>query len=231
MCTSDDRKITAYLDHELPLEEAAALEKTLSNDALEKLQGEMPLESALAKRLNAPECPDVLWKKLRRQMNPGNRSVTFRFPRRTTWLWLPLAASLAVVAGLYLNLNRQTPPFIEQVSTVAALRAETKQESPSDALAESGFSLSVAAIPAEGDHDIKLLGGYTTTLAGEPVAVIGISCCNEPLRILVTRRGSRAAEALLHGNMHKNMQIVTWRGKYQLAVVGTHPAAEALSLF
>jgi hypothetical protein len=31
--------------------------------------------------------------------------------------------------------------------------------------------------------------------------------------------------------MHKNMQIVTWRGKYQLAVVGTHPAAEALSLF
>jgi|GEM_PF-4011201 len=47
---------------------------------LEKLQGEMTLESALAKRLNAPECPDALRKKSPSANEPRKPFCNVPFP-------------------------------------------------------------------------------------------------------------------------------------------------------
>ncbi len=230
MYKPDNQKTVAYLDRELTLEESAAFEENLPEETLEALRKEVVLEGRLAEQLNGPGCPDELWKKLRHRMKPEkspSRSRVLCFSQKR-WLWLPLAASITLVAGLHFA--RADHSFLERVSTVAALRAEAQLDNPADVLAANGFNLSVNTA-SQGHHSIKVLGGYTAKVAGEPVAVICINCCGEPIRVLVARRGGRAAKVLLRGRNKENLQTVAWRGDVQLAVIAEHPAGEALSLF
>ena len=224
----DDQKVAAYLDGELSFNESAAFEQELPAIPREMLQSEVTLEARLAETLRGPSCPDALWKSLKRQMKSEKSSAKrFMFPQQK-WVWLPLAASLVIMAGLFVS--QPDPAFVERVSTVAALKDEVVLSDPSSVLAEIEFDLTVL-MESQGHHAIEVLGGYSERLAGDPVAIICISCCGEPIRILVTRRESRAAEALLRRRNRENIQTVAWRGEYQLAVISDHPAEDALRLF
>jgi len=100
-------------------------------------------------------------------------------------------------------------------------------QDPSVLLATAGFDVQVLPDPP-GGHSVSVLGAYAEELAGEPVIVVYVDCCGEPLRVLVAQRGSRAAKAVRDINA---LQTVVWRGDVQLTVIGEHPAEAVLSLF
>jgi len=223
----DNIKIGAYLDGELPLEQSAEVEASLSEASRVGFQKESALDARLAEHLTGPQCPDALWKNVKRQLRMEKQpaqSGLFRFPRKRL-LWLPLAASVAILAGLYFT--SANPAFMERVSSVAALRLETQLKSPSAVFSENGFNLAIKSDPPSG-HSIDILGGYTAEMAGESVAVVCIDCCGEPLRVIVASQGGRAAKEIRNS---ETVQTVVWRGDLQLAVIGEHLAADALSLF
>jgi len=224
----DNQKTVAYLDGELALEEVAAFEKELPQETIESLQGEVALDMRIAERLSGPECPEELWRNLKQKMQTEKSPARIlRFPRKR-WLWLPLAASLTLVAGVHFA--HADHSFLERVSTVADLRSEVVSENPDDVLSENGFGLVVHAA-SKGGHKVEVLGGYTEKLAGEPVAVVCINCCGKPIRVLITRRGGRAAKALLRTRNYKNLKTVAWRGDFQLAIISEHPAEDMLNFF
>jgi len=223
----DRFKIVAYIDGELTLEQSAEMELSLSDESLQGLQREGALEARLAEHLKGPGCPVALWGQLKRQMTSEKHAAQFRirrFPKKR-WLWVPLAASLAVVAGL--RFSSDDLSFLERVSTVAALQAEAVLHNPMDVMAENGFDLTIMTVPP-GGHSIEVLGGYTAKIAHESVAVVCVNCCGKPIRVLVARRGSRAAKALRDC---ETLQSVSWRGDLQLAVIAESPTDEALNLF
>jgi len=223
----DNIKIGAYLDSELPMEQFAEMEAMLSDELRAGLQKEGVFEGRLADRLMGPKCPDTLWKQvkhhLRPEENPSQSRISY-FPKKIRF-WLPLAASVAILAGLYFASD--DPVFIERVSSVSALRAEAQLQDPMEVFAENGFNLSVGS-ESPVSHDIEVLGGYTAQIKGESIAVVCVDCCGEPMRILVSRKGSRAAKAVRSIEV---LQTVVWRGDVQLAVIAEHPSEEVLSLF
>jgi len=226
----DNQKIISYLDRELTLEESAAFEKTASSGTLDMFQREWALGAGLAERLNGPDCPQALWKSLRQQLKAEKETVSSRmlwFPAKSR-LWIPLAASLFIMVGLYFSTGNHG--FLQPVSTVAALEGEARLGDPAERLAGSGFNLQVLPDP-DGGHAVSVLGAYTETLAGEPVVVVCVNCCGEPLRVLLSRKGSRSSGKILSKKYRESLQSVIWRGEYQLTVIGEHPAAEVLDLF
>jgi len=226
----DNQKTVAYLDGELAIDEVAAFEKGLPKETIDALQGEVALDMRIAEQLRGPKCPEALWNQLKDQMQPESdaaRTRIIHFPRKR-WLWLPLAASIALVFGVHLA--QAAPVFLERVSTVEELRAEVVSENLADVLSEDGFELALH-VESGGAHRTEVLGGYHAELAGESVAVVCINCCGKPVRVLITRRGGRAAKALLRTRNCKNLQTVAWRGDFQLAIIAEHPAEEMLRLF
>ena len=223
----DNIKIGAYLDGELPLERFAEMEEVLSDELRSGLQKEGVLEGRMADRLRGPECPDALWKPVKHHLHPqkdSSQSRIFCFPKKIRF-WLPLAASVAILAGLHFASD--DPVFVERISSVAALRTEAQLQNPMEVFAENGFNLLVGS-ESPGHHDIEVLGGYTAQIGGESIAVVCVDCCGEPMRILVSRKGSRSAKAL---RSIEALQTVVWRGDVQLAVIADHPSEEVLSLF
>jgi hypothetical protein len=163
---------------------------------------------------------------MRTKKSPAHARVIHLSKKR--WLWLPLAASLALVAGVHFA--HADHSFLDQVSTVAELRSEVVVQNPDEVFAENGFELAIHA-ESNGGHHIEVLGGYVGKLAGEPVAVVCINCCGKPIRVLVTHPGGRAAKALLRTRNCKNLKSIAWRGEFQLAIISEHPAEELLNFF
>ncbi len=78
--------------------------------------------------------------------------------QKKRWLWLPLAGSIAILAGFYFS--SADLEFVERVSSVATLRTEALLQNPVAVLAENGFDLSIKP-DALGGHAIDVFGAYT----------------------------------------------------------------------
>lgn len=210
MNTNDDKIWGAYLDGELSATEAAELDAALTPRQRERVARELQFESALADRLTRGEgCPASLWAAIVERAEAAEGAA----PSRVLggWWWAVsrttlVAAGLLIVSAVYFW---ETPPetgipFLyiaeahvddfSELSQTAATRDAMQQF-----LADHGLDLSLRPLDSLGNgegQDAVLLGARALQWHNESIVELLFECHDAPVKIVVVRRGTRAAELM-----------------------------------
>lgn len=237
----------AYIDGELSATEAAVFEASLTESERDQLMADVRFDRALVERLaqNA-SCPDELWKNTKALLQQQGEAVPVA-ARRKRWYWgaasLVAAASLAFILSLFATpgTSTKTPQLIVSASTLEELRAQSEIESGRDAaqryLDDKGVGLDISydiALGIMGDHHhpIEIVGARQNIISGVPVTELLFGCCGKPIKVVVARHDSDAAQEIaLAAAHHGQIQATRTVGDYFTAVVGDHAAHGLLDIF
>lgn len=252
----------AYVDGELSVTEMAEFEKSLTPADRDRLAGEMRFENGLSERLNEnATCPIKVWertKALLKQAQAKEKSSTpdnivpmtlekQEAPRRSLFWGTAtiVAAACVALAVMY------TPGTMQdEESRVVILAAESVEELAAQSeiggniddlhqyLADHGMELGLNDIDslriATMHYGIEVLGAMEDMIGSDPVIEMLFSCCNSPVKVIMTKQDSAAAQYIGRAAGRGNTQIQATRiihGEYLAAVVGTHPAHGLLDIF
>ncbi len=246
----DKEKLSqAYLDGELSASEISEFERILTPEERRQLAGEMQFERALGERLaHDAECPELVWRRVRQAH--GLRPGFAQRHRRIGWgiASLAAAASIAFLASVYgPSLVRITPggetdseAVVLAAETVEQLQAASMTEPGRDAVQEflrnAGITLevdSVEALPMGAiHHDIAIIGARKDPAGRDAVHELLFACCGYPVKVIVARCGSHAAETIGHAAALEGQVQATRRvAGYLAAVVGNHEARDLIDIF
>jgi anti-sigma factor RsiW len=248
MSAHRDELWSAYLDGELSAAEASEFDQSLTPDERERLNAELRVEHALSDALaRGGECPDATWSRVKLEMENAGAPQK-RLGRRLV-RGMAAAGTLAALLLLTFGLLQYAGHRISQAAflqvaeaSVAELAesADMRTNDPARAeqyLQERGFDINVPAISGESNsyhYDTGLVGVRETSFRGDPAAELLFKCCNHPLKIVMARRGTRAAEAMRataeSPTRNDEVQAVSMVGDYVAAVVGKHRAPHLLDL-
>ena len=240
----DERKReqwSAWLDGELPAEEAAEFEASLTPAERAGLEQERGFEAALSGKLRADaHCPELVWKRVEKEMKPAVAPTK----RRRTARWAVAAVSAAAAllvfaaAGLW-NVDRAEARFLElDARNVEELQAQSETSNCGDEVASllRGVGVDIRLMLEEIDgascrpgHTF-LLGARCLEYRGEPVAELLFCCCEDPVKVVVARSDGQAGRELAAAMRDGQVQAARHIGPYIAGVVGQHPAHDLLGL-
>jgi len=252
----------AYVDGELSVTEMAEFEKSLTPVDRDRLAGEMRFENGLSERLNEnATCPEEVWertKALLKQaqakeasstpdniipMIPENQEV----PRRSLFWGAATMVAAACVALVFMYtpskvMDEDSRVVILAAESVEELAAQSEIEGTAELLqhylADHGIRLDLNDIDslkiAKEHHGIEVLGAMEDMIGDDPVIEMLFSCCNAPVKVVLAKQDSAAAQYIGQAVGRGTTQIQATRiihGDYLAAVVGKHPAHGLLDIF
>jgi anti-sigma factor RsiW len=246
----DKEKLSqAYLDGELSASEISEFERILSAEERDRLAGEIRFERALGERLaHDAECPDAVWRRV--EQIHGLRPRFAQRHRRIGWGIASLAAAACIgfFAAVYGPGLVRITPGIEMDSEAVVLAAETVEELQAASMTQpgrdavqqflrnAGITLevdSVEALPMGAlHHDIAIIGARKDPAGRDAVYELLFACCGYPVKVVVARCGSHAAEtigraAAVDGQVQATRRVAG----YLAAVVGNHEARDLIDIF
>ncbi len=250
----------AYVDGELSVTEMAEFEKSLKSTDRERLAGEMRFENGLADRLSEnAACPKAVWDRTlsllqeaqEKEAAPDNVVPMRRHEEessRRPWFWgaaSMVAAATVAFAILYTPgsvMDKESPVVILAAESVDDLAAESEVDGGIDAmnkyLADHGVDLGLNGADSlnmsKVHYGIDILGAKEEMLGGTPVLEMLFSCCDAPVKVVMTKQNSEAARYIGAAVSRGSSEVQATRvihGGYLVAVVGRHPAHGLLDIF
>jgi len=226
---------TAYLDGELSDDEREAFLATLSAAEKARLEAEEGFEAHLGEALRkGPSCPDLLWKRVQRDITARAGESTIEEEERggLPWVWgLATAAVVLVVAALATYHVRDGADDLLHVAAAdtTALAATSQTDANLDAvnafLVAHAVGVTLEPLspenPGKNVHS-RLLGARMARMGEEEVAELLFECCSEPVKVVVAKHGTRAATLLESQSGGANIQGPRRIGEY-VAVMVNHP--------
>jgi hypothetical protein len=243
MDMDQEQKRTAWLDGELPPEEAAAFLASLPEDEREALETEQRLDESILSLIGADApCPAQAWQRVVNAVRDSEAAATrSRFQwRQAALIAGPIAAVLLVMFAVlvpagsdatptFLKIAGATVPELAEHSAVLGEREQVEQF-----MRQYGFNIRLheVSLPAHETADgrnLRLLGARAATYRGETVLVLLYSCCNKPAQMVVTARGGEAERAIRTAMDKKAVRMARELcPKYIGAVVGETERAETI---
>ncbi len=223
----------AYLDGEMSACEASEFEATLTPDQRVRIADELTFETACQTRLGEPiACPDALWTSVKADIRAeaAHNTTVIPFIKRRS-VWAPVAAAAAAVVILLAvqtgsSLELMTPPD----SVPTTLATGNTLASVNQFLKDSAITLSVSD-PTDNGHPIQFIGARNTLLSNTHVKELYYNCCGQPVRMVVAKKGSAAAENFGRIENADSVQATRNVGAYTVALLSTHSAANLLNVF
>ena len=246
MSMDNEQKRTAWLDGELPPDEAAEFLAGLSEAERAALEQEQRLDAHIAGLLRAPvSCPQQAWERASAAVWDAEAASTrARFQwRRIAMVAGPIAAVFVVMFALLVPANSDTTPTFLKVAgaTVPEMALHStvqgEREQVEQFMRQYGFNLSLDEVDIP-EHEIRegrtlrLIGASTATYRGETVLLLMFSCCNKPAQLVVIARGGEAERAIREAMEKKSVNTAReLSAQYMGAVVGdTHRGDHLLAL-
>lgn len=235
----------AYIDGELSTSEAAEFEASLNEWERSRLVIDMRFERVLAERLSEnADCPDEVWARTEARLTEAGHPRKAKSPGTKRWYWgvatLAAAAALAFVISVFApsGVLHESPAIIMAASTLEELADTSQTAHGSDAaeqfMRDNGINLDLlddATLEAmEGPHvHVHIIGARQEQLAGEEVTEVLIGCCEFPMKILIAKLHTAAADEIgLAAAQDGHIQATRVVGDYLAAVVGHHDGAHNL---
>lgn len=241
-----EQKRTAWLDGELPPDEATAFWAELPEADRTALEQEKQLDERIAGLLATPAvCPERAWARAKAAVWEAEADTTRkRFALgRLALAAAPIAAVFVVVFALLVPANSDaTPTFLKVAgATVPELAQQSavqgEREHVEQFMRQYGFNFSLDEIqlPAhevEEGRPLKLIGARAATYRGETVIMLLFACCNKPAQMVLIARGGEAEQAIRAAMEKKSIRMTRELcPQYMGAVVGdTDRAGHILAL-
>ena len=232
-----DQLWSAYLDGELSPSETLEYEQGLSANSKERFVAEQRVESALQEVLvDAPECPEGLWRELQTRLAAGDSMPT----RRRLWKSVGLAVAAAVIFLLVLVpvlTSRLPGEALDGMELIARVVPVDEMEDViqvggdvaevSRFLSDRGIALNV--LPVEtlsprdaGEHVTRLVGARELQVGSEIMIELMWNCCGEPVVMKIMQQGGLVAASLLKDVGARSIIGMGQAGGHWVAIMGAH---------
>ena len=239
MNKKSDEMWMAYIDSELSASEMTEFDAALSSQERQRLLAELKFETALGRKLDGIKCPEQLWEKVKKNISvlekeKNRKSIPISY-RKLLTIVSTLAASILLIFALTFYLLKSEVDVLSIPTTVKTLTREVNtignKQNVQQLLTKSGIPLKFQGIPKDMHHDLKLLGAYETTVDGVKAVAVCFDCCGKPLRVVINNRKTSLAKKIINKCKGGDIQKIKCVNNTQIAVIGTHPGDEVLSLF
>ncbi len=236
----------AYVDGELSACEAAQFESSLTEPERARLTSEMRLERALSERMRgAVPCPAELWQRVRASALETEDAIR-RGPARR---WVLAGTTLAAAAALAFVLSDVAGLFDSPEEPNVILAAESLAELKAASETEPGWENAQTFLQAKGvvltiedrEHlmilmmphaPIEIIGARQDRIAGGEVTELLVACCDKPVKILLARKHTPAARAIVAAAADDGNDVQATRKVkgYVAAVVAKHPSSGLVNI-
>jgi len=257
--------VGAYLDEELPEEEREAVARHLRNCA--PCRRELRLQTAIRDRLvleAPPRASATLRDRVRASLDsvPATATPAGAPPRRRSirpiiaWAGWGLAAALAALlvsrsrsapaAGMSMSMGKTVPVLVDSVPTavvdsvLANFRLVAASDLPGAQVLSSVVGRVPFGVPALTAPHMRFIGAWTTTIEGQPVAVLAYRChdrlvvqyvVSEQQFFRVARIREAIARAGIYAAGRDGVHAVAWPGPDNGSLlVGAFSAADLAAM-